>query len=502
MRLILLFLFCHIFSFIHSQFGFIDSLSGSYYSNLIVHDDTLVLTGLKFPDVDGLSGILFSKYDTLGNPLLSRVIQDKDNDRYLLSNTRSRNLIRLTDGSGYLFVAARRSDSVLLFMRFDNNGDVLWEQGHRDSTSTVIIISSIIEVEDGFLAGGRMQLKSDLSIEPIIIKTSKEGEVLWQKTYGVSQYDEYGQGLIELPNNHFAFFGNRGVAGDLRNPPGGFIIIIDSFGNKLKEFYEPFNMSDCCVEDLYMDSQGRYVHTSRKMELQGGRLKKMQPIFIIRDSSFNILHKHEYADTLGISHFEKITPVKGGGWVAVGRLNAPTTGMYWNRYAWLMRLDENGKEVWSTQSALFPDSLPVRSMQQDLNQVVELSSGSIVTSGNFEWRNGSPDERAFLLKVDKNGCWDTIPCRPITSNIEIGTKKGEVHIYPNPTNDAFGLYFSDLQSVGLQLFSSAGQLVLRQSDLLNGGQVAVGHLPKGLYFYQIQDSEGQVIDVGKIVVKN
>ena len=498
MKKILILFFCFLSGCINAQFGFIDSLSGSYYSNLIVHDDTLVLTGLKFPDFDGLNGILFSKYDTLGNPLLSRVIQDKDNDRYLLSNTRSRNLIRLTDGSGYLFVAARRSDSALLFMRFDNNGDVLWEQGHYDSTSTVIIISSIIEVEDGFLAGGRMQLKSDLSREPIIIKISKEGTVLWQKTYGVAQYDESGQGVIQVSKNKFAFFGNRSLPGTFRDPPGGFTIIIDSLGNKFKEFYTPFNMLDCCVEDLYIDSQGRYVHISRKMELQGGGLKKMQPIFIIRDSSFSVLHKHEYADTLGISHFEKITPVQGNGWVAVGGLNAPTTGMYWNRYAWLMRLDENGEEIWSTQTSLFPDSLATRFITQDLNQVVELSSGSIVASGNFEWRSGSRDERGFLLKVDKNGCWDTIPCRPITSNIEIATRKGEVQIYPNPTSDAFGIYFSDVQSVDIQLFNAAGQIVLNQSDTSSGEQMEVGHLPKGLYFYRLSN-KGKVVDVGKLI---
>jgi len=260
------------------------------------------------------------------------------------------------------------------------------------------------------------------------------------------------------------------------------------------------NGKDCCVEDLHIDNKGRYVHVSRKMEVVNNQLLKMQPIFIIRDSAFNVLYKHEYADTLGVSRFERITPLEGGDWVAVGRRTAPTSGVIWNRYAWLMRLDENGNEIWSTEAALFPDSLPVRFMSQDLNQVVELSSGSIVASGNFEWRTGIREERAFLLKVDKNGCWDTIPCRSLSSATEIGLRKDEVLVYPNPTSDAFTVTFSNIQKAALQLFNASGQLVSQQDIVQSGEQVDISFLPKGIYFYHFRNENNEVVDVGKLVV--
>ncbi len=57
------------------------------------------------------------------------------------------------------------------------------------------------------------------------------------------------------------------------------------------------------------------------MEIDNGQLIQMQPIFIIRDSDFNLLQKHIYADTTtySINRFERIMPIQGGGWVAVGR---------------------------------------------------------------------------------------------------------------------------------------------------------------------------------------
>ncbi len=500
---VLLLVVLNIFSVVlTAQLGFIDSSYNIYYSNLINHEDTLILAGVKFGNSANPSGILFSKLDTSGNIISSKIHYGKNNEGSLLNNHRSRNLIRFSDNSGYLFIGTDINNwANNLFWKFDNDGNILWEKQHFDPLSNADHFTSVLEVEDGFMLAGRVQLASNLNTDPLIIKISKEGEFKWRKTYGTYSNDEVGMGLIKISSDTFVLFGNYGM-GIQTGSPGGFTTFIDQSGNELKRWKSPINQKDCCIEDLHVDDNGNYIHISRTMETERGRLIKMQPIIIIRDSSFNILQKNIYADTIGTSYFERITPAKEGGWIAVGRITAPTSSEIRNRYSWIMRLDREGKEIWSTQAALFPDSLPIRFMQQDLHQVVELSSGSIVASGNFEWRTGSRDERGFLLKVDKNGCWDTIPCRPITSNIEIGVRKGEVQVYPNPTSDTFGVYFSDVQGVDIQLFNAAGQLVLRQADLESSKQIEVGHLPMGLYFYQIQDREGQVIDVGKIVIEN
>ncbi len=460
------------------------------------------MAGLKFANGDNISGILFTKFDTLGNPYLTKVLQHKEDELYLLNSPRSRNLIRLSDNSGYLFMASRSPGFANLFIKLDNDGEVVWEMEHVDSTSNADFITSIIEVEDGFMLAGRMQWESNLNRDPIIIKISKDGKFLWRKTFGTFQNDELGMGIIQITPDSFALFGNYGI-GIQNGSPGGFIAIIDGAGTELSRWKGPINIKDCCVEDLHIDNKGRYVHISRKMEAEGNRLKKMQPIFIIRDSMFNVLHQHEYADTIGVSHFERITPVEEGGWVAVGRRTAPTSSQIRNRYAWIMRLDEEGKEIWSTEAALFPDSLPVRFMSQDLNQVVELSSGSIVASGNFEWRFGLREERAFLLKVDKNGCWDTIPCRPLTSATEIGLRKDEVLVYPNPASDAFTVHFSDLQSVDIQLYNGSGQLVLAQDNVQSGEQIDISFsaVTEGLYFYHFRNEKNAVIHTGKLIVQ-
>lgn len=171
-----------------------------------------------------------------------------------------------------------------------------------------------------------------------------------------------------------------------------------------------------------------------------------------------------------------------------------------------MKLDEEGEKIWSTEAALFPDLLADTFMQHDLNQVVELSSGSIVASGNFEFRQGFPKERGFLLKVDKNGCWDTIPCRPLTSTTEIGLRKDEVLVYPSPASDVLNIYFSDLQTVDVQLFNASGQLVLEQENVQSGELVDISFLPnssavaEGLYFYQFRNEKNEVIHTGKLMI--
>ena len=71
---------------------------------------------------------------------------------------------------------------------------------------------------------------------------------------------------------------------------------------------------------------------------------------------------------------------------------------------------------------------------------------------------------------------------------------------PNPTSNAFGVYFSDMQSVDIQLFNAAGQLVMKQADISSNEQVKVGHLPLGLYFYRLTHDE-EVVDVGKVTIQ-
>ena len=199
-------------------------------------------------------------------------------------------------------------------------------------------------------------------------------------------------------------------------------------------------------------------------------------------------------------------PMSDGGWTIVGRnqVNEDTvTGTKYHWGAWILRLDENADTIWTHSLAVFPELNDSLGTAQYLHSVAELSSGSVVASGYYEnyWPPG-PSFSGILVKVDKNGCIDTLLCPSVsstTSTINLGKK---VQVYPNPTSDAFGVYFSDVQSVDIQLFSAAGQIVLNQSDLSSGEQIEVGHLPKGLYFYIAENDDGQIVDVGKIVIEN
>jgi len=215
------------FTPLFSQFGFIDSSSVAFYSNLIEHEDTLIMAGLKFDNGDSISGILFTKFDTLGNPYLSKVLQSKTGDRYILNSDRSRNLIRLSDNSGYLFMATRSPGLANLFIKLDNSGEVVWEMEHIDSTSNVDFITSVVEVDDGFILAGRMQRESNLNSDALLIKILKDGKFQWRKTYGTFQNDEVGMGTIQIGLDSFALFGNYGM-GIQNGSPGGFITIVNS----------------------------------------------------------------------------------------------------------------------------------------------------------------------------------------------------------------------------------------------------------------------------------
>ena len=73
-----------------------------------------------------------------------------------------------------------------------------------------------------------------------------------------------------------------------------------------------------------------------------------------------------------------------------------------------------------------------------------------------------------------------------------------INIYPNPTNQNFTIEANEIFK-SVKLYNTIGQLVLATSPKQNITQIEVSHLPKGLYFLQIQQQNGASV-LKKVVV--
>lgn len=67
----------------------------------------------------------------------------------------------------------------------------------------------------------------------------------------------------------------------------------------------------------------------------------------------------------------------------------------------------------------------------------------------------------------------------------------EVVVYPNPTTDELHLRTDAPGTLSAELFSTAGQLLLRQPDLSAGQRIDVARLPAGTYWLRLRAGDGR-----------
>ena len=76
--------------------------------------------------------------------------------------------------------------------------------------------------------------------------------------------------------------------------------------------------------------------------------------------------------------------------------------------------------------------------------------------------------------------------------------QNNINIYPNPTNQNFTIEATEIPKA-IKLFNIVGQLVYSETPMQNTNQIQVSHLPKGLYFVQIHQQNGESL-LRKVVV--
>lgn len=99
---------------------------------------------------------------------------------------------------------------------------------------------------------------------------------------------------------------------------------------------------------------------------------------------------------------------------------------------------------------------------------------------------------SYRVKVtNANGCTDTSAITTV-SVTEVGSK-GNLRIYPNPAQSV--LYVESDIAIDVQVRNIMGQIMKRRS---NAGSIDISDLSNGIYFINVADKEGNLLQVEKI----
>ena len=148
----------------------------------------------------------------------------------------------------------------------------------------------------------------------------------------------------------------------------------------------------------------------------------------------------------------------------------------------MFNITSTGDSVWNYLDTAFTFASNL------LYDAVELPSGSIIACGYSRTTNILKDW-AWLVKVSKDGCVDTLNCISVSS-FESSNPSSKMRVYPNPTSDVIYLDLPNDDETTYLIFTIQGRVVMSGRVLKN--VVDVSALLPGGYLLLVQSKHGTV----------
>ncbi|RDC64880.1 T9SS type A sorting domain-containing protein [Adhaeribacter pallidiroseus] len=342
-------------------------------------------------------------------------------------------------------------------VKISKNGTLLWDQRYGGNLAETL--GSFVQTPDGgYLLGGSSlsgksgdkSLVSQGASDYWVVKTDKQGKIVWEKTLGGNQQDEvYSVGMNSAKNYFIAGTSSSGKSGDKSQANQGgkdyWLITLDQNGNKLWD--RTFDGSkDDELRASTFTSKGHYVlagHSSS--EVSGDKTQDSQgdnDYWVVTvDQQGNKVQDLRYGGS-GTEELRTVTQTKDGGLLLAGRSASGVSG---DR----TQPSQGGTDYWLVKVA--PQTSPAVAARQ-ANLVAE----------------------------------------PVTQPVFIN-----LQAYPNPFQEKVTIRFSveTTQTVSLQAYDSQGRKVATlyqnqaQAQQVYQVEWQATSQPTGLYFLRLQTQD-------------
>lgn len=478
-----------------------EQITGSAFENVLLDNDTLVLFGTCYPPVtpSGQQALLFVKMDTLGNVLMHKCHLDPDAPLDEYAAAPNYGIIKTSDG-GYALVGSNIGSVNGLLIKLSYDGDI--EFYNKFDSETERQIRKILQLKDGYFLSGLNQLQN-YDIQVFLMKVDKQGNFLWEKTYGQPGITEAPASLIKIDDNHFAI--GAGKAKIAPSPPynsgntwtKAWLLEVDSLGNVINSTESQYNVQTG-LGGLKKMPDG-WLYTSAKFEINNNQFEWGTRGTIVRTGEdINDLHWERIVGTTStyVNGMVDIKPSPDGNWVAVGQWATPhpPPPMFGPNYVGgsTFKFTSDGDSLWARLDTAFwhPDC----GSENYLGGVAVLPSGSIIAAGYANSNCFPPTPRSYgwILKISTDGCIDTL-CSMANSQNPQPVK--EIKIFPNPTTGLMNIENSNHYEA--EVYDLFGRQVYRAAGL--NSQIDITFLPDGVYILKIFDKENKLEIVNKIM---
>jgi hypothetical protein len=401
--------------------------------------------------------------------------------------------IPLPEG-GYIAVGShansqQRLEPNVYALKTDASGTLVWEKSYGKSDFRADGGSDIIPAGDGgFLIAGYTQTQQDKNA--YLIKINAAGGVIWEKTYGGAGGEDIDS-IKPTADGGFIFVGSTST-----NAVGGsndfdiYLVKISASGDVIWE--KSYGGTD-------WDRAGGFILTPDGGFLIAGYTASPEFGAVARDAYLLKLDASavkEWQERYGWEHKDgaaEVIATEDGGYLLVGSSERyyDATFLTWRSDLYIVKTDARGKEGWSkTFGGL---------QEEGAECVRQVSDGGYIISGTTS--SYSKDSDIYLLKLRQDGAFTAVETR----KPEVPGQFSLEQNYPNPFNDRTMLRYHLAQAspVSLQIFNLRGE---RIADVVRGVQQAGSYqvpfdardLASGLYVIRLQTN--QAVGVGRMLL--
>ncbi|MCX6291992.1 MAG: T9SS type A sorting domain-containing protein [Bacteroidetes bacterium] len=444
--------------------------------------------------------------------------------------------VKPTFDGGYI-IAGSESDagngsSDVYLLKIDSLGNFMW---HKTFGGSNIDRGYAVEQlnDSGYAIAGYTNSFGSGGYDGYLIRTNKNGDTIWTKTYGTNDWDF----ILSMKTTMDGGFILAGYTyGNLAGNATPYLVKTDSLGN-ITWIKTPDMSDDVFIQSVALFPGGGFAVAGYRVNQSDGN----ENMFVSRlTNSGDTIWTKTIGNTIAYEHANSIdVNFSDSSIIAAGYSKDIASGNYDD---YLVKLDANGNLSFLS---LFPQ--PGEEM---INDIHGLASGFIVASYTTTFgfgqkdahyytvndtgqyiagttHGGTQNDMAYHIEATADGgyilCGSSTSYTPglqsvylikmdslfQTSSLVIGlndlpSPAQHFSNYPNPFHDYTVIdvhSFGQKKEVSFSVYNLAGEMVY--STLINTGKEFVfhrDHLPAGLYVYKLTDSEKNHA-FGKLVIE-
>lgn len=386
-----------------------------------------------------------------------------------------------------------------LFIYFDSNGDTIFSRKYESLYTTRLTGRNCCKTNDnGFILTGDENITDSSGVDFYLIKIDSMGTEEWRKHHGINIGD-VPYSIIQTPDLGYAIGGLTFSGSQITYDP--LVIKTDSLGefewmlNLGGEYKDDkaivCNTKDSCIMVLtaYADSMWTPEHSYTRINL------------VKIDLGGNVIWNKKYGPSKPVNYISNIISLDNGDFMACGYTKDLGYAL---RIGWLFQFAENGDSLWYREYYYFIDNPSFGE-----NYIYDVSctndNGFIATGQAFTLDPPNNVQKMWVIKVDSLGC--EIPNCWVSVEEHGGMEaweQGGMELWPNPCREMLNVECLMLNSgndYSLLIYDIFGREVegFNIPDKQNEFQINVENYPPGIYLAVMKD-EKSVLGTSKFVV--